>query len=260
MVSDLDHLTASDTEIINWCRGYEQNRLQADRLMGPHTSNVVLRLNDHAVVKFGPNVRPSEAANQRLAYQLLNGNSFLVPAVYHYFQDTSVPKEHWLGRPGYLVMEYLQGTLLSEIAPDELPRPCGTLARAIKAMGLTTSARPGPADGAEPRGNIWAPDYRACVTFHTVDDVETWFNRALVRDGTKVRTIPAWTTAAYSGPDCHHQAATAAIIAEGVHDHDRGDSIGPHCHCLGGATVLSPLGWSLQGLILLPIIHRPPFS
>jgi len=47
---DLDHLTATD-EIINWCQAYEPDQAP-NRLLSHLTSNLVLRLNDAAVVKF----------------------------------------------------------------------------------------------------------------------------------------------------------------------------------------------------------------
>ena len=52
-------------------------------------------------------------------------------------------------------------------------------------MFLVRSERPGPVDGGEPRGNIWAPDYRAYENFKTIGDLEALFNRALVKDGSK---------------------------------------------------------------------------
>ena len=190
---DLDHMTATDQEIVNWCRTYELNPsiyAANNRLLGTHTSNVVIRLNNRAVVKFGYLVTPSAPANQRLAHERMNCGWLRVPQVYRFFQDSSLPENHWRGRCGYLVMELIQGTKLSKVPPDELDRHCDKVARAITAMSLVKSDRPGPVDGGEPHGNIWAPDYRAYESFKTIDDLEAWFNRALIKDGTKVGFPP----------------------------------------------------------------------
>ncbi|KEF50818.1 uncharacterized protein A1O9_13131 [Exophiala aquamarina CBS 119918] len=186
---DLDHLTATNEDIINWCRSYELSSSAHsvdDRLVAEFSSNLVLRLNSHALVKFGPSVTASEAANQRLAHESLNGRFLRVPQVYRFFQDTSLPENHWRGRCGYLVMEFIQGIKLSELPLEDLPLHCHKIGRAIAEMSLLKSERPGPADGGEPHGYIWAPDYRAYEIFKTVDDVAAWFNRALVNEDTKI--------------------------------------------------------------------------
>lgn len=206
---DLDHFAATDKDIVNWCSSYRRNRspyISNDRLLGTYTSNLVLRLNEQAVVKFGYSVTASEAANQRLAYQFLNGESLRIPQVYRFFQDTSLPDSHWRGKCGYLVMEFIQGTQLSEIPLEELSRYCDKLARAITEMLLVESDRPGPADGGEPQGNIWAPDYRAYERFKTIDDLEAWFNRALVKEGTRIRFPSARL------PFCHLDLSRRNVI------------------------------------------------
>lgn len=186
---DLDHLAATDQEIVNWCQIYQlnpSNYSANNRLLGTHTSNVVLRLNNRAVVKFGYLVTPSEAANQRLAYEHLNCQWLRIPQVYRFFQASSLPDNAWRGKCGYLVMELIQGTKLSEVPPDEIPQHCHKVARAITAMSLVKSDRPGPADGGEPHGNIWAPDYRAYESFKTTVELEAWFNRAPIKEATQI--------------------------------------------------------------------------
>jgi len=69
-------------------------------------------------------------------------------------------------------MEYIRGISLLHVASEELPRHCDQIVQAIMAMHLTTSSRPGPADGGEPRGNFWAPDYRAYQSFNNMNEVE----------------------------------------------------------------------------------------
>ncbi|OAL38843.1 hypothetical protein AYO20_02049 [Fonsecaea nubica] len=87
-------------------------------------------------------------------------------------------------------MELIQGTKLSDVPLDKLPEHCDKVARAINAMSFVKTDRPGPADGGEPHGNIWAPDYRAYESFKTSLDLEAWFNRALVKEGAQIRFPP----------------------------------------------------------------------
>lgn len=87
-------------------------------------------------------------------------------------------------------MELIQGTKLTDVPPEELPQYCDKVARAITTMSLIKRDRPGPADGGEPHGNIWAPNYRAYESFKTTVDLEAWFNRALAKEGTKIRFPP----------------------------------------------------------------------
>lgn len=45
---------------------------------------------------------------------------------------------------------------------------------------------PGPVDGGEPRGLTWAPDSRAYERFRSIDDLNAWFDRALVPEKTTI--------------------------------------------------------------------------
>ena len=189
-VVDLDHLTATNQEIVNWCTRYEQLRSaigpEQNRELGSYSSNLVLKLNDDAVVKYGTLVTASEAANQSFIWNRLDLCLIRVPRVYRYFQDLSIPEYHRRGRTGYLVMEFMPGTPLSEVPSSDLPSLVDKVANAVRQFSQLTSNQPGPVDGGEPRGNLWAPDFRAYECFKTVDDLEAWFNRALIKEPARI--------------------------------------------------------------------------
>lgn len=189
-MDDLNHLNITNQELIDWCDRWRQllakDNLGRDRILGDCCSNTLLRLNDHAVVKFGVSVTASEAANQEFAWKALRSSfsSVRVPQVYRFFQDSAVPENHWQGRVGYLVMEFVPGKRLSDLPPGELPFFIDKVAQAVQAISRIKSDHdtPGPLDGGEPKGPLWAPDNRAYEKFRSVDDLEAWFNRALIKD------------------------------------------------------------------------------
>ncbi|KIW74768.1 hypothetical protein Z517_11538 [Fonsecaea pedrosoi CBS 271.37] len=64
---DLDHLSATDQEILDWCYTYQlRPAAYAARLLGPHSSNVVLRLNNQAVLAKLPELSADEKSNVEL--------------------------------------------------------------------------------------------------------------------------------------------------------------------------------------------------
>lgn len=89
-MGDLDHQSATDQDIVDWCQRWRQQAMEGGsrhRMLGEWTSNVLLKLNDDAVVKFGVLVSPSEAANQEFGRQTLasEGCPVRVPRVYRFF-------------------------------------------------------------------------------------------------------------------------------------------------------------------------------
>ena len=184
--TDLDHLTATDQEIIDWCTRYEELESvigsEQNRMLGNYSSNHVLKLNDDAVVKYGSLVTASEAANQSFVWTHVDSSLIRVPRVYRYFQDLSISEHHWKGKPGYLIMERMSGIPLSEVPPSDLPSLVDKIAKAVYQLSQLRGNQPGPVDGGEPRGNLWAPDFRAYECFQTINQLEAWFNRALIKE------------------------------------------------------------------------------
>ncbi|RMD39434.1 hypothetical protein DV735_g5690, partial [Chaetothyriales sp. CBS 134920] len=87
---------------------------------------------------------------------------------------------------GFIVMEFVPGNRLSEVAADNVPRYVDMIAQVIGIMSETHGNTPGPIDGGEPRGPIWAPDSRAYGEFESVSDLDAWFDRALVPENKKI--------------------------------------------------------------------------
>lgn len=192
-MEDLDHLNITDQELIDWCNRWwqvlQKDNLGQDRRLSDSFSNTVLRLNDRAVVKFGRSVTASEAANQEFAWNALRSSfpSVRIPEVYRFCQDTPLAEYSWLRRVGYLVMEFVPGKRLSELPLVE-PLFVDKLAQTVQIMSRIRSEnnKPGPVDDGEPEGPIWAPDNRAYERFGSMDDLEAWLNRALVRESATI--------------------------------------------------------------------------
>lgn len=101
MILGLHHDTATNEELIALCFS-----LAREVLGGAPYGNIVIKISDQAVVKFGVGVKEEEANNQRRAYELLNPSVVRIPRVYRFFVDE---------RFGYLVMEYMKGQVLDPL-------------------------------------------------------------------------------------------------------------------------------------------------
>jgi hypothetical protein len=106
----------------------------------------------------------------------------LVPEVYRFFQNQDFPEYDQQDVVGYLVMEFVSGRPLSDLWQTEAISSIKKVAEAVKCMSLIHCDQPGLVDGGEPRGLIWAPDNRAYEQFHSTDNLEAWFDRALVME------------------------------------------------------------------------------
>lgn len=194
-MNDLHHLDATNQNIIDWCDRWRQLSVEdvsvRDRILGSCNSNTLLRMNEHAIVKFGTPVTASEAANQQYAWRRLESNSFhsvRVPRVYRFFQDSTCPEDYWQDPVGYLVMEFVPGTALSDLPAAELPAVVKNVAALVHSLSLIKSEnnRPGPLDGGEPQGPIWAPDDLTYEKFESIGGLEAWFNRALIKENATI--------------------------------------------------------------------------
>ena len=187
-MEDINHLDATDQDIIKWCTQWRQSLFSAgsgrNRKLGANSSNNVLQLNDDAIVKSEPLVTTSEAANQQFAWHTFQPHSdtLCVPRVYRFFQDRSLLDRSQQEVTGYLLMEFVLGRRLSELPQTEAAVAIENVARAIQCMSQIEGDKPGPVDGGEPAGPMWAPDNRAYEKFSSIDDLEAWFDRALVKE------------------------------------------------------------------------------
>lgn len=189
-LENVDHQTASDEEIVTWCLRWRDNiiatGLGRERLLSS-TSNLLVRLNKYALVKFGSSVTASEAANQQYACQVFDRcGTVVVPQVYRYIEVLSTTICNVSGRVGFLVMEYIHATKGTDLSPSNLSSCLRDVACAIAMMWQRTREIPGPVDMGEPRGPLWAPDNRAYQHFHSSSDLETLLNCALRKEESSI--------------------------------------------------------------------------
>lgn len=67
----------------------------------------IIRISDHQVVKWGPDVTKEEAENQRIAYELVDRRRVRIPRVYTFFSDEQ--------GFGYIVMEFIKGKMIDPL-------------------------------------------------------------------------------------------------------------------------------------------------
>ncbi|KAG4436696.1 hypothetical protein IFR05_007810 [Cadophora sp. M221] len=167
--SVLDHKTASDDEIA----AYRSNP--------NHTSlseicydNHVVKLSEEAVVKFGIGVKEEEAKSLKRAYELVGHDIVRVPFVYRFFIRA---------KQGYIVMEYMQGRVIKPVEEH------GLIERIADILAYLTTIRgsiPGPLGGGVSSGILWS-EHSEEPLLHSVEEMESWFNRRLRKADAKLR-------------------------------------------------------------------------
>ncbi|KAI9799431.1 MAG: hypothetical protein M1825_004531 [Sarcosagium campestre] len=171
----LDYLIATDDEVVEFC---QKNRMQM--IGGNRYGNIVLKISDEAVVKFGLGVNADEAANQQFAFERFNGGAVRIPRVFRFFQEKSGRKP-----VGYLIMEFVNGQSLTLVPQEKLSRIVKRIAGILRQFGQVTSDMPGPMEGGEPQGYLWS-ESGARTTFKTVKDMEAWLNKRLAISGDSI--------------------------------------------------------------------------
>ncbi|KAH7354793.1 hypothetical protein BKA65DRAFT_475271 [Rhexocercosporidium sp. MPI-PUGE-AT-0058] len=84
---------------------------------GQPYGNLVVKLSEELVVKFGAGVSVEEADNQRKTYELLDSGVVRVPRVVRYFTRTV---DHTSRPTGYLVMEYIHGDISESLGSHQV--------------------------------------------------------------------------------------------------------------------------------------------
>lgn len=126
----------------------------------------IIKVSDHEVVKWGPDITKEEADNQRLAYELVDSHLVRVPRVYDFFSDEQ-------GR-GYIVMEYIEGKSM------DLLEDSAALQKVVDVLDYFATLRhtnPGPLCGG-PCRELLFPETEDLV-FDDLDEMEKWFNSRL---------------------------------------------------------------------------------
>lgn len=179
---------SQDAEVIAFCLFGPQDRI----IGGVPEGNLIVKVSEQIVVKFGPGVHEDEANNQRKACELLDHDIVRVARVHRFFSDEC-------GR-GYIMMDYIKGEVIDPLGPDHIRR----LVRVLDYFSTLQRQTPGSLSGAPCRGLLW-PETED-LTFNGVEEMETWFNSKL---------FPGEGEVSFQGCDlvlCHLDLAPRNII------------------------------------------------
>lgn len=139
----------------------------------------VIRLSSAVAVKFGHGVTRQEALNQHFAFQHASCEDFKVPQVFSFLVNTQTSS---FASVGYIVMEYIDGVAVKDLAPEvrhETARKVATAMRQLSAIPLPAAAGPGPImKGGIASGYFWGNN-GSPVPFKTLDSMTTWINKQL---------------------------------------------------------------------------------
>lgn len=155
-----DEEIPTNDELISFC-----SKPSREVIGGAPYGNLVIKLSETAVVKFGVGVKEEEANNMKMAYQLLDHNIVRVPLLYRFFTR---------GAFGYIVMEYIQGRI---IEPLEAPNLISKILRIVAHFAEICGLKPGPLGGGASRGLLWSDDED--LYLNTTQDLEDFFNSRL---------------------------------------------------------------------------------
>ncbi|KAI4131389.1 MAG: hypothetical protein LQ347_003011 [Umbilicaria vellea] len=138
----------------------------------------IVRVHELAVLKFGREVRLSEAKNMRFARQY---TTIRIPTVFDAWESETREVDDERGI-GYLLMEYVEGALVSNLWPtlkaedrDSIHHQLYDALQQLHAIKVTL---PGPLGGDVSRGSLFTA-YGA-GPFKTSKHMETWFNERLL--------------------------------------------------------------------------------
>ncbi|KAJ0424991.1 kinase-like protein [Aspergillus carlsbadensis] len=136
--------------------------------------NRIIRISDHQVVKWGPDVTKEEAENQKMAYELVDFRIVRVPRVYGFFSD----ERGW----GYIVMEFIRGGRI--IDPLEDAMAIEKAAGVLDYFATLQHTSPGSLCRGPCRGLLF-PETED-LTFDSLDEMEKWFNSRLLPQNPKL--------------------------------------------------------------------------
>lgn len=133
----------------------------------------VIRISDHQVVKWGPDVTEGEAENQRIAYELVDSRKVRIPCVYDFFSD----EKGW----GYIMMEFIEGKVIDPL------EDVGAIQRVASVLNYFATLRynvPGSLHGGVCQGVLFPEN--ETLAFDSVEGMEKWFNSRLFAHNPKL--------------------------------------------------------------------------
>ncbi|KAH8804684.1 hypothetical protein F5884DRAFT_421743 [Xylogone sp. PMI_703] len=156
--SQIYHETLSDSEIVQLC--YDPNR----QIVGGNLhGNLVVKVSEEAVVKFGWGVTSEEVGNQTKVFELLDNNIIRIPKVYRYF--TQKRNGHLLPT-GFMVMEYIHGEVFESLNNDQINK----IAHILSYFSSVHGQDPGPLQRGISHGLLWQDNGKP--SFKTVQQME----------------------------------------------------------------------------------------
>ena len=126
----------------------------------------IIKISDHQVVKWGPDITNEEAENQQIAYERVDKSIVRIPRVYAFFSDEQ--------GCGYIVMEFIKGKIIN---PLEDRSAVKKIAGVLDHFATLRCSVPGPLCGGFCRGLLF-PETEDLV-FHSLNGMENWFNSRL---------------------------------------------------------------------------------
>jgi len=143
---------------------------------GVFHGNLVVKLSEEIVVKFGWGVTVDEADNQRKAFELLDHNIVRVPQVYRYFTQLV---EGYSPR-GFIVMEYIHGDIIKSPNGSQINQ----IAQILSYFAGIHGRHPGPLQRGVSHGLLWGENGKP--VFGSIQQMERWLNFRLPDVETKL--------------------------------------------------------------------------
>lgn len=144
--------------------------------------NLVVRLTNRLVVKFGVGVTAAEACALTFASEVLDPAVVQVPSVAQFF--TRPAGELWT--TGYLVMDFIEGARLDQLSPPESLRFTDRIMQATQHIhSVNGNDCPGPLDGSPARGLLWS-EYDSGQVFNSRNDLQRYLDTRLACSKQKV--------------------------------------------------------------------------
>ena len=157
------HISTTNEEIVALCQ-------DAKFSLGGESGHHVTRIAQNAVTKWGLNVTLDEANIQDYVQRYADARTLKVPEVFRYFQTWDGYRQH-----GYLVMEYVEGKHINEVAQNEMLPMLISAIKHLWAIPVPPNLPPGPFSGGKPRGYMWS-DNGSPRSFHTLAEMQAFIN------------------------------------------------------------------------------------
>jgi serine/threonine protein kinase len=161
---------ATDEEIAEHCPRSNPARDVISELDGGLS---VIKISERVVVKCGSGVTHLEAQNQQRAYELIDPTIIRIPRVYRFFTYKL---------EGYIVMEYIEGKLLSSFGKATFY--LRAMAQVLSHFEQLQGGKPGPFHDGEAYGQLWLDESIAPVT---ISDIEDYYNKRQLKFSSKLK-------------------------------------------------------------------------